>query len=145
MKVFCDLKVFRRGLILFTVMTVLGVMAAEQQINHLTGRQNFVQSFNLVHSQDGQYLAYLFGEPYHVEESYAVGALSNSDKAVYLTLGTKVFIIPFIYSFQVQPSFDELYQISQAVSPALYKVTHQIDIRCQTVWAAFKQLSRQIR
>jgi hypothetical protein len=126
MKVSSDLKMICRGLVLLSIMTVCGVMAAEQQINHLTERQKIVQSFNVVRGEDGAYLAYLFGDPYRMAKSYTVGAISNSDKAVYLSIGPQVYIIPYIYSFSVQGYFDELYRLSYSLKSGVYTVKYWI-------------------
>jgi hypothetical protein len=145
MNEFCDLKMIGRGLILLIGMTIFGVVAAEQQMNHLTERKNFVQSFNIVYSSDGAYLAYLFGDPYRVDESYQVGALSNSERAVYLTLGSKVMMIPFIYCFSVQSYFDELYQVSRGIRPKLYEVKGQLNHSSQTLQTFLQNFGRQRR
>ncbi|MBU2701485.1 hypothetical protein Ga0466249_002601 [Sporomusaceae bacterium BoRhaA] len=142
---FCDLKMIGRGLFLLIVMTVFGVMAAEQQMNHLTERTNFVQSFNVVYSQDGTYLAYLFGDSYRIEECYQVGALSNSERAVYLTLGSKVMMIPFIYSFSAQSYFDELYQVSHGLRPKFYEMKGQLKHSSQTLQTFWQNFGRQRR
>lgn len=140
-----DWKMIRQGLALLSVMTVLGVMAAEQQINQLTERQTFVQSFNVVRGSDGTYLTYLFGDSYRVAGSYTVGAISNSDKAVYLGIGPKVYIVPYIYYFPMQEYFDDLYQLSYSWKPRSYEVKQWIDQSRQNVMAAVKQFGRQIR
>jgi hypothetical protein len=145
MKALCDWKMIGRGLALLSVMTVLGVMAAEQQINQLTERQTFVQSFNVVRKSDGTYLTYLLGDSYRVARSYNVGVISNSDKAVYLGVGSTVYIVPYIYSFPVQEYFDELYQLSYSWKPNLYKVKRWLDRSRQSVMAAVKQFDRQLR
>jgi hypothetical protein len=145
MNVLCDWKMICRGLVLLSIMTVFGVMAAEQQMNHLTEHETFVQSFNVVRGSDGIYLAYLLGDSYHLSGSYTVGAISNSDKAVYLAIGPKTYIVPYIYSFPAQEYFDELDQLSHSLKPTLYEVKHGLDQSCQKVRTAVKQFGRQIR
>lgn len=145
MNVLCDWKMIRQGLALLSVMTVLGVMAAEQQINQLTEHQTLVESFNVVRDQDGTYLTYLLGNSYRVAGSYTVGAISNSDKAVYLGIGSKIYIVPYIYSFPAQEYFDDLYQLSYSLKPKFYESKQWLDQSRQSVMAAVKQFGRQIR
>ena len=145
MNVLCDWKMIYRGLALLSMMTVFGVMAAEQQINHLTEHQTFVQSFNVVRGSDGNYLAYLLGDPYHLSGSYTLGTISNNDKALFLAIGPKVYSVPYIYSFPAQEYLDELDQLSHSLKPTLYEVKHWLDQSCQSVRTAVKQFGRQIR
>lgn len=86
-------KMLGQGIILLLVIIIIGVMAAETQLNHLTKRAEFAQFMNVRHTTD-HYCFYVFGNRYQISAMQYIGAISNTDSQFIYQSGTKKFIIP---------------------------------------------------
>ena len=86
-------KMIGQGIILLLVIIIVGVMAAETQLNHLTKRAEFAQFMNVRHTTD-HYCFYVFGNRYQVGAIQYIGEISNTDSQLIYQSGTKKLIIP---------------------------------------------------
>ncbi|HMM20182.1 MAG TPA: hypothetical protein PKA10_05530 [Selenomonadales bacterium] len=79
---------------LLALFIVVGVAAAEYQLNHLTQRQEYVQAFNIRRDGAGFYSAHLLGQGIKVRGSYPVAAISSTDRALTLARGDARVTVP---------------------------------------------------
>ena len=86
-------KMFGQGIILLLVIIIIGVMAAETQLNHLTKRAEFAQFINMRHTTD-HYCFYVFGNRYQFGAVQYLGEISNTDNQLVYQSGTQKFVIP---------------------------------------------------
>ncbi len=81
---FCPLE-YREGMIIFRglffllVMILLGVGAAQQQINSLTQWQENLWAFSLTHNPRGFYTLNIDGSVYELSALYPVGEIINNE------------------------------------------------------------------
>lgn len=88
-----NMKVIGRGLLLLLTIIVVGVMAAETQLNNLTKRSDFVQFLNVRRTFDS-YCFYVFGSSYKLSAMKYLGGLSNTDTDITYQTDDKKFVIP---------------------------------------------------
>lgn len=70
------------SLALLAIFIIVGVVAAEYQLNHLTQRQEYVQAFNIRRDGAGFYSAYLLGQGIKLRGLYPVAAISSTDRTL---------------------------------------------------------------
>lgn len=98
-----DMFMLGRGFIALTVIVLLGVVTAENQLNDLTQRQNFVQVANIRRDEvAGVYSAYILGSGYQVKTIYPVAMISNTPHSITLESTGKRLTIPTVVFADLQ-------------------------------------------
>lgn len=90
-----DARILGRGLVILLVVIVTGVAAAERQINNLTRRHDYVQSFNI--RRDGEnYTACVLGGSLSVPAVYPLAALSNTGRSLTVSAAGTAVTVPTV-------------------------------------------------
>jgi len=97
--VFCPLAyrdtiIVFRGLVILSVVIMLGVSVSERQLNSLTQRQEGVRVFNINCDYRGVYSIFILGSSYTISAVYSVGEMINNDKAIIIKKDHQLITIP---------------------------------------------------
>jgi len=98
-----DARTARRGILAFVLFVILGLAAADKQINLLTGRADCVQIFNIRRDEAGFYHGYFFGRSAAVRAVFPAGAISSTDRTLTVAAGGRRLTVPTV----VYLRFDE--------------------------------------
>lgn len=77
-----DITKLSRGVFLLVLLIMVGVTAAETQLNRLTHRQEFAQAFAVKRDNNGQYAAYLFGNSVKARAVYPVAQVTDDRQII---------------------------------------------------------------
>jgi len=91
-----------RGLLILVVVVVLGVSVAQQQLNTLTQRQEYVQVFTVTSISRDRYSFYLLGTQYMIKSFYLIGEISTSEQKMIVTIPPYTMTIPMQIEFDCQ-------------------------------------------
>jgi hypothetical protein len=83
-----------RGLLILIAAITLGLSVAEQQLNTLTQRQEFVQILAMNRNNESVYTLEILGSSYRVSAVYEVAEIRNQDKSVSIYTPFATWIIP---------------------------------------------------
>jgi hypothetical protein len=97
-----DARVMSRGIVIFTVAVIVGVVAADNQVNCLTARNDFGQALNIRRETDGFYRAYVFGQNWGLKTVYPVGAITSGDDALTVTVSGQRLTVPTAARFNLE-------------------------------------------
>jgi hypothetical protein len=89
-----DAVVVSRGLLALAIIIVLGVAAAESQLNTLTEQSEFVKAFNIRQEAAGAYTAYMFGQQRSVSSAVTVGTIANAGSTLLIGVGGHNLAVP---------------------------------------------------
>lgn len=97
--VFCslaykDVLMIGRGLLILVIVIALGLSAAEQQLNTLTQRQEFVRFLAMNRNNEGVYTLEVLGTSYTVSAVYEVAEIRNQDNSISILTPFAAWIIP---------------------------------------------------
>lgn len=97
--VFCslayrDVLMIGRGLLILVVVIALGLSAAEQQLNTLTQRQEYVRILAANRNNEGVYTLEVLGTSYRVSAMYEVAEIRNQENSVNILTPFATWIIP---------------------------------------------------
>jgi hypothetical protein len=97
--VFCslayrDVLMIARGLIILVVVIALGLSVAEQQLNTLTQRQEFVRIFDINRNREGVYTMEVLGSDCSISAVYAIAEIKNQDASVSIKAPLVTWTIP---------------------------------------------------
>jgi len=87
-----DILMISRGLVVLVVVIMVGVAAAETQLNSLTHQHEFAQSFCVRRDRQGVYSAYIFGNGGSVSAVYQIAEISNKREIIVDAAGYRVII-----------------------------------------------------
>lgn len=86
-----------KGLLILTIVILVGVSVAEKQLNTLTQRQDCVQVLNVKRDLNSAYSFYAFGESFNIRAIYPVVRILNNDDSIMIeAAGQKVEIPTYI-------------------------------------------------
>ncbi len=97
--VFCslayrDVLMIIRGLIILVVVIALGLSVAEQQLNTLTQRQEFVRIFDISRNREGVYTMEVLGSDCSISAVYAIAEIKNQDASVTIKTPLITWTVP---------------------------------------------------
>lgn len=96
-----EVVVLSRGIIAMLVFIMLGVAAAEHQLNDLTMQSPYVRSFN-VRRDNGGYSAHVLGNGIRISGQIPVGAIRNSSKDITIQVSGSRVTIPTVLYFNIE-------------------------------------------
>jgi len=96
-----EVMVLSRGIIAMLVFIIVGVAAAEHQLNDLTMQSPYVRSFN-VRRDNGGYTAHVLGKGISISGQIPVGAVRNSSKDITIQVGGGRVTIPTVLYFNIE-------------------------------------------
>jgi len=88
--------------LILVVVVVLGVSVAQQQLNTLTQRQEYVQVFTVTSISRDRYSFYLLGTQYMIKSFYLIGEISTSEQKMIVTIPPYTMTIPMQIEFDCQ-------------------------------------------
>lgn len=89
-----DILMIGRGLLILVVVIALGLSVAEQQLNTLTQRQEYVRFFDINRNHEGVYTLQAFGSVYRISATYPVAEIKNRDTSVSIDTSLVSWTIP---------------------------------------------------
>jgi hypothetical protein len=89
-----ETAVIFRGVAALMLAVVFGVTLAENQLNNLTHRHEYVQAINLKRDTTGAYSFYLLGSEYSIRAVYNVARISHDDEKIDIEAAGHKIIIP---------------------------------------------------
>jgi len=96
-KTTADFFVLCRGFIALVLIIVIGVYAAGNQLNRLTGRQDFSDLLNIrQEAPGGPYLVCALGTGYQFRSLYSVASVSNTDDSLSVKVAGRYFTMPTV-------------------------------------------------
>lgn len=117
---YTDLAKIGQGILALVFVVVLGVIAAETQLNHLTHQHEFAQSFYLMRDNTGQYSTYVFGNSLNFKAVYPVAKIIDNKELLIMIAGHH-FILPVQIDFDSQKIVSVLKMwYKQFISEALF-------------------------
>ncbi|HWQ61991.1 MAG TPA: hypothetical protein VN521_06745 [Negativicutes bacterium] len=96
-----DTRQVGRGLLIFAVAIVIGVVAVDNQLSRLTARHDFGQVLNIRRDEAGYYHAYAFGQSCEVKAAYPVGTVTGGDGALTVAVAGHKLIVPTAARFEL--------------------------------------------
>jgi hypothetical protein len=96
-----EVIVLTRGFIAMLIFIVLGVAAAEHQLNDMTMQSPYVRSFN-VRRDSGGYSAHVLGNGININGQFPVGSVYNTAKAITFQSGGNRITIPTVLYFNIE-------------------------------------------
>lgn len=94
-----DLAKIGQGILALVFVVVLGVIAAETQLNSLTHQHEFAQSFYFMRDNSGQYSTYVFGNSLNLKAVYPVAKIIDNKELLIMIAG-------YQFSLPIQIDFD---------------------------------------
>jgi len=103
-----DFLLLCRGFVALVLIVVLGVVAAESQLDRLTGRQDFGELLNVRREAiAGVYSLYLLGTGYQLKSLYSVAEVSNTDHSLSVKVAGSNFTVPTVFYVDLDGFFAE--------------------------------------
>lgn len=96
-----EVVILSRGIIAMLVFIMLGVAAAEHQLNDMTMQSPYVRSFN-VRRENGGYSAHVLGNGIRISGQIPVAAIRNSSKDITLQVSGSRVTIPTVLYFNIE-------------------------------------------
>ena len=89
-----DVLMIVRGLMILVVVIALGLSVAEQQLNTLTQRQEFVRIFDISRNHEGVYTMEVLGSGCSISAVYAIAEIKNQDASVSIKTPLITWTVP---------------------------------------------------
>ncbi|EIW17193.1 MULTISPECIES: hypothetical protein [Pelosinus] len=89
-----DVLMIIRGLMILVVVIALGLSVAEQQLNTLTQRQEFVRIFDISRNREGVYTMEVLGSDCSISAVYAIAEIKNQDASVTIKTPLITWTVP---------------------------------------------------
>lgn len=141
-----DVFILGRGFVALMVIVLLGVAAAENQLNDLTQRQDFVQVANIRRDEvDGVYSAYLLGSSYHVRTIYPVASISNTPHSFTLEVAGTRLTVPTVLCFDLQKANYWLALWHQQFVTEAFKTKQELESYLLLFRPIFQDFIKQIK
>jgi len=96
-----EIIILSKGIVAMLLFIMIGVAAAEHQLNDLTLQSSYVRSFN-VQRDHGGYSAHILGNGMRINALYPVGTIHNSTNGITLQAGGYRATIPTILHFNIE-------------------------------------------
>lgn len=96
-----EVVILSRGIIAMLVFIMLGVAAAEHQLNDMTMQSPYVRSFN-IRRDNGGYAAHVLGNGIRISGQIPVAAIRNSSKDITLQVSGSRVTIPTVLYFNIE-------------------------------------------
>lgn len=99
-----------RGVAALMIAVTLGVTLAENQLNNLTQRQEYVQAINLKRDTTGVYSFYLLGSEYSIRAVYNVARISHGDAEIGIEAAGHKITIPTVIDWNYFEALSKLWR-----------------------------------
>lgn len=88
-----DRKIIYKGIVVFLLIVIVGIVVAETQLNDLTKRADYVQCFNVRRNVDS-YAFFLFGTSHQIRAIKNIGNFVNTEDEIRYQIDGEQVIIP---------------------------------------------------
>jgi hypothetical protein len=92
-----DMRLIGRGLLVLLIIILMGTVAVQKQLYHLTQSPEYARAIAMRQEADGSYRLLLLGRDYIVHSLYRIGSIATGEKGVSVEIAGVQGRFPRIY------------------------------------------------